>query len=326
MKSRFADKAKIFVRAGSGGNGCISFRREKGVPRGGPNGGDGGDGGDVVLTADPKLLTLYDFKMHPHYRAESGAHGQGSNKTGRSGCTLKIKVPRGTEVYRGEDILADLVLEGDELCVAKGGRGGRGNAQFKTATRRAPRICEPGSPGEEAEILLRLKLIADVGLVGFPNAGKSTLLQRISNATPKIADYPFTTLNPNLGVVKAPGRDITFADLPGIVEGAHDGRGLGIEFLAHIERVKMILFVIDIHGSSQESKPYDDYKVLINEMREYNPFLLEKPFVVALNKIDTADFGKNEEYFAEKHFNISALDGTGVPGLIEYIREELCEE
>lgn len=326
VKSLFADRARIFVRAGDGGNGCLSFRRERFIPRGGPDGGDGGDGGSVILFSSLHLATLYDFKFHPHYKAERGSHGQGSNKKGHNGLALRVAVPRGTEVYKGDELIADLTFEGDEVCIARGGVGGRGNAAFKSSVNRAPRKVEPGTAGEVCEVFLRLKLIADVGLVGFPNAGKSTLLSRVSNAHPKIADYPFTTLKPNLGVVETTTGSISFADLPGLVEGAHVGKGLGFEFLAHIERVKILLFIIDVRGFSEEKDPYKDFKILKREILEYKPYLLEKPFVIALNKIDLVPDGKAAEYFGEKYFLISAKEGTGVPGLIEHIKEVLCEK
>jgi len=323
LKSHFADRAKITVKAGDGGSGCVSFRREKFIPKGGPDGGDGGNGGDVVLEASPHLVTLYDFKLRPYYKAQNGGGGEGSRKKGKDGDTLLIKVPCGTEVYRGSELRADLVFEGDRVCAARGGRGGRGNDFFKSAVNRTPRRFEKGTTGESAELLLKLKLIADVGLVGFPNAGKSTLLGRISNAHPRVAAYPFTTLKPNLGVVKTPTGKISFADLPGIVEGAHAGKGLGFEFLAHIERVKILLFVLDVNGFSKEGDPYADFKILLEEIKQYNPFLLEKPFVIAVNKIDTCDDAEVYANVDGKHFGISALDGTGVKGLIEHIREVL---
>ncbi len=324
MKSHFADRAKITVKAGDGGSGCVSFRREKFIPKGGPDGGDGGDGGSVVLEASPHLVTLYDFKLRPYYKAEHGGGGEGSRKKGKDGETLKIKVPCGTEVYRGGELMADLVFEGDRVSAARGGRGGRGNDFFKSAVNRTPRRFEKGTQGEGADLLLKLKLIADVGLVGFPNAGKSTLLGRISNAHPRVAAYPFTTLKPNLGVVETPTGKISFADLPGIVEGAHAGRGLGFEFLAHIERVKILLFVLDVNGFSKEGDPYADFKILLDEIKQYNPFLLEKPFVIAVNKIDTCNDDQAYSAIGGKHFGISALEGTGVEGLIEHIREVLC--
>jgi len=323
LKSHFADRAQITVKAGDGGNGCVSFRREKFIPKGGPDGGDGGDGGSVVLLASPHLTTLYDFKLRPYYRATSGGTGQGSRKSGKAGETLLIKVPCGTEIYRGGELIADLVVDKDNVCVARGGKGGRGNEFFKSAVNRTPRRFEKGTSGESAELLLKLKLIADVGLVGFPNAGKSTLLGCISNAHPRVAAYPFTTLKPNLGVVDTPTGKISFADLPGIVEGAHAGKGLGFEFLSHIERVKILLFILDVNGFSSPGDPYADFKILVEEIKQYNPFLLEKPFVIAVNKIDTCADEKAYSNFSGKHFGISALDGTGVQGLVEYIREML---
>ncbi|MCD6413314.1 MAG: GTPase ObgE [Elusimicrobia bacterium] len=325
MKSLFVDRVKIFVKGGRGGDGCLSFRREKFVPRGGPDGGDGGRGGSVFLVASSGLATLYDFKFHPHYKAKSGGHGGGSCRNGRTGEDIRIKVPCGTEVVRDGVLIGDLIYDGDELCVARGGKGGRGNAFFKSATNRAPRKVTPGEDGETAEIFLRLKLIADVGFVGFPNAGKSTLLGRISSAHPKIADYPFTTLKPNLGVVNVAGDRITFADLPGIVEDAHLGKGLGFEFLAHLERVKLLLFVIDVFGFTKRGNPYADFEILEREVKEYSPFLLEKPVVIALNKMDIPGADKCERNFPEKHFCISAAEGRGLDSLVEFIRERLCE-
>ncbi|MEA2082136.1 MAG: GTPase ObgE [Elusimicrobiota bacterium] len=324
MKSHFADRAKITVKAGGGGSGCVSFRREKFIAKGGPDGGDGGNGGDIVLEASPHLVTLYDFKLRPYYKSDAGGGGEGSRRKGKDGETLTIKVPCGTEVYRSGELIADLIFEGDSVCAARGGRGGRGNDFFKSAVNRTPRRFEKGTPGESAELLLKLKLIADVGLVGFPNAGKSTLLSRISNAHPRVAAYPFTTLKPNLGVVKTQTRQISFADLPGIVEGAHAGKGLGFKFLAHIERVKILLFVLDVNGFSKEGDPYADFRILLDEIKQYNPFLLEKPFVVAVNKIDTCAVTEDYKSIGGKHFAISALEGTGVNGLVEHIREVLC--
>ncbi|PIX16169.1 MAG: GTPase ObgE [Elusimicrobia bacterium CG_4_8_14_3_um_filter_50_9] len=324
MKSHFADRAKITVKAGDGGSGCVSFRREKFIPKGGPDGGNGGDGGSVILEASPHLVTLYDFKLRPYYKAANGMGGEGNRKQGKDGDTLLIRVPCGTEVYRDGDIIADLVFEGDSVCAARGGKGGRGNDFFKSSVNQTPRRFEKGTPGEGWDLLLKLKLIADVGLVGFPNAGKSTLLGRISNARPRVAAYPFTTLKPNLGVLETPTGKISFADLPGIVEGAHAGKGLGFEFLAHLERVKVLLFVLDVQGFSSPGDPYADFKILLDEIKQYNPFLLEKPFVIALNKIDTCGAELAYSDFSGKHFGISALEGTGVKGLVEHIREVLC--
>jgi len=283
--ARFVDRVKIYVKAGDGGPGCVSFRREKYVPRGGPDGGDGGDGGDVILLADPQLLTLYDFYHQVHFRAENGRPGQGKKMKGRDGEDLILRVPVGTVVMDAEtgEVLGDLTEPYQTLIVARGGKGGRGNAHFATPTRQAPRFAEPGKPGEERWLILELKLIADVGLVGLPNAGKSTLLSRISAARPKIADYPFTTLEPNLGVVKLPdGETFVVADLPGLIEGAHKGVGLGHEFLRHVERTRVLLFVLSVDREDL----YADYQTLKKELKLYNPTLLQKDYLIAINKID----------------------------------------
>ena len=287
--ARFVDRVKIYVKAGDGGPGCVSFRREKYVPRGGPDGGDGGDGGDVILLADPQLLTLYDFYHQVHFRAENGRPGQGKKMKGRDGEDLILRVPVGTVVMDAEtgEVLGDLTEPYQTLVVARGGKGGRGNAHFATPTRQAPRFAEPGKPGEERWLILELKLIADVGLVGLPNAGKSTLLSRISAARPKIADYPFTTLEPNLGVVKLPeGETFVVADLPGLIEGAHKGVGLGHEFLRHIERTKVLLFVLSVDREDL----YADYQTLRKELELYNPALLQKDHLIAINKVDLLDY------------------------------------
>jgi len=325
--ARFVDQAKIYVKAGDGGRGCVSFRREKYVPRGGPDGGDGGDGGDVILLADPQVHTLYDFYHHVHFRAENGRPGMGKKMKGRDGEDLLLKVPVGTVVKDAEtgEVLGDLVRPGQTLIVARGGKGGRGNAHFATPVRQAPRFAEPGTPGEERWLLLELKLIADVGLVGFPNAGKSTLLSRISAARPKIADYPFTTLEPNLGVVKMEeGGTFIVADIPGLIEGAHLGVGLGHEFLRHIERTRLLLYILDISRGKEVVK---DFQTLQRELELYNPALLEKEYLIALNKIDLLSpeekvkwleeikglFPKRER---EKLFPISAVTGEGLKGLL----------
>ena len=322
--SRFVDQAKIYVKAGNGGDGCISFRREKYVPKGGPDGGDGGDGGDVILVADPQVHTLYDFYHQVHFRAENGKPGMGKKMKGRDGEDLILRVPVGTIVKDAEtgEILGDLVTPGQTLVVAKGGKGGRGNARFATPVRQAPRIAEKGTPGEERWIVLELKLIADVGLVGLPNAGKSTLLSRISAAKPKIANYPFTTLEPNLGVVSLlEGGSFVVADIPGLIEGAHKGIGLGHDFLRHIERTRILLYVLDITKKEEVLK---DYQVLQEELRLFNPRLLEKEYFIALNKIDTIADEKEIEniirLFPEKDqpkiFPISAVSGQGVVALV----------
>lgn len=321
--SRFVDQAKIYVKAGNGGPGCISFRREKYVPKGGPDGGDGGKGGDVILVADPQVHTLYDFYSQVHFYAENGKPGMGKKMKGKDGEDLILKVPVGTIIKDAKTgkILGDLIRPGQSLIVAHGGKGGRGNAHFATSTRQVPKIAEPGAPGEEKWIILELKLVADVGLVGLPNAGKSTLLSRISAAKPKIADYPFTTLKPNLGVVKLfDGNTFVVADIPGLIEGAHKGIGLGHDFLKHIERTRMLLYILDISRGKEIIK---DYEVLKNELKLFNPLLLEKEYFVALNKIDLVpDLEKLEdviEYFQKKEIKlylISAITGQGVLDLI----------
>lgn len=325
--ARFVDQAKIYVKAGDGGPGCVSFRREKYVPRGGPDGGDGGDGGDVILVADPQVHTLYDFYHQVHFRAENGRPGQGKKMKGKDGEDLLLRVPVGTVVRDAEtgELLGDLVTPGQTLVVARGGKGGRGNAHFATPTRQAPRFAEKGTPGEERWLLLELKLIADVGLVGFPNAGKSTLLAQISAAKPKIADYPFTTLEPNLGVVKLPeGETFVVADIPGLIEGAHRGVGLGHEFLRHIERTRVLLYILDI---SREELIVEDFKTLRKELELYNPTLLTKPYLIAFNKIDLLARETREEKinylkglfdpsFAPLIYPISAATGEGVKTLL----------
>lgn len=285
---QFIDQALIFVKAGNGGNGAISFRREKYVPKGGPDGGNGGNGGNVIIRADKQLGTLLDFRYKRNYKAENGDHGRGKGQTGKTGVDVILRVPCGTIVKDGarESMLADLVRDGDEIVVANGGRGGKGNSEFATSTNQAPRIAETGTPGEECELVLELKLIADVGLVGFPNAGKSTLISVVSAAKPKIADYPFTTLTPNLGIVRvAEGRSFTLADMPGLIMGAHQGKGLGIQFLRHIERTRVLVFLIE----SISEDPKRDFEILLNELSSYDEALAEKPKIVALTKIDLFD-------------------------------------
>ena len=288
----FADRASIHVVAGRGGNGCVSFRREKYVPKGGPDGGDGGDGGSVVLRVDPHLRTLLDFQSRTLFRAPSGAHGSGNQKFGRGGEDLRVAVPQGTLVLDEEtgETLADLVKPDDTFVAARGGRGGRGNARFATATRQTPREAEPGGDGEERRLRLELRLIADVGLVGLPNVGKSTLLSRLSAARPKIADYPFTTLEPHLGLVRVrEEQSFVMADLPGLIEGAHLGKGLGHEFLRHVWRTRLLLVLID----SLSEGPARDLAVLKREIAAYNPGLAEKPMLVALSRSDLAP-GRSE--------------------------------
>lgn len=320
---QFIDEARITVKGGRGGNGCISFRREKFVPKGGPDGGNGGDGGSVIIRADRQLSTLLDFKYRRLYKAGNGEHGRGKNQDGKRGESVVLKVPCGTlvrDAHTGE-VLADLVEDGQEVVVARGGKGGRGNAMFATPTNQAPRNAEPGTEGQERELLLELKLLADVGLVGLPNAGKSTLISVISAARPKIADYPFTTLTPNLGIVRyAEGKSFTVADIPGLIEGAHSGKGLGIQFLRHIERTKVLVILIE----SIARDPKKDYAVLLNELKEYNPALLKKARIVALTKIDLLSEEekrklKRLKFGTVPRYLISAVSGEGIKELLKAI-------
>ncbi len=311
----FIDSAKIFVKAGDGGNGVATFRREKFVPKGGPDGGDGGSGGDVVLEADRNLATLLDFRYKAHYKAERGAHGQSARKTGLSGHDLIIKVPCGTVVRHADtsQLLADLTTHGERVVIAKGGKGGRGNQHFATATNRAPRYREEGQPGEELCLHLELKLLADIGLVGFPNAGKSTLISKISAAKPKIADYPFTTLEPNLGIVPYYDyQSFVVADIPGIIEGASEGKGLGLKFLKHIERTKVLAILIP--ASSPDIKA--DYTILTTELKKFSAALAAKPKLVVISKLDVAPDGfKLPKFRGIKTVGISALAGDGLQEL-----------
>lgn len=321
----FRDEARIFVKAGDGGNGVVSFRREKYVPMGGPDGGDGGQGGDVVLQVEPGLRTLVDFRYKTHYRAENGQHGRGANRHGKRGNDLVVKVPPGTAVKdeASGEYIADLVEPGETFVVAYGGRGGRGNARFKASTRQVPRFAEKGEPGEERWLVLELRLLADVGLVGYPNAGKSTLLSRISAARPKVASYPFTTLEPNLGVVSvAEGESFVAADIPGLIEGAHQGVGLGHDFLRHIERTRVLIHVVDASGMEGRD-PVDDFHTINEELRLYEPELLKRPQIVAANKIDLEEARANlprlqaaAEEAGYQLFPISAASGEGVDQLV----------
>jgi GTP-binding protein len=285
---QFIDEARITVKAGDGGNGVISFRREKFIPKGGPDGGNGGNGGSVIIRADRQLNTLLDYRYRRIYAAERGENGRGKNQFGKYGEDILLGVPCGTIIRDAEtkEVLSDLTNNGEEVIIAKGGKGGKGNAEFATSTNQAPRVAEQGTKGEEHELLLELKLLADVGLVGFPNAGKSTLISVLSAARPKIADYPFTTLIPNLGIVRvAEGKNFTMADIPGLIEGAHLGKGLGIQFLRHIERTKVLVFLIE--STSPDIK--EDYEILLGELREYSKSLVDKPRIVAVTKMDIAD-------------------------------------
>lgn len=328
----FLDQARINVKSGDGGNGIVAFRREKYVAHGGPAGGDGGRGGSVLFLADKNLSTLMDFKYRRHYRAKRGQHGQGKNMHGANAPDLVIRVPVGTVIKDAEtqEIMADLVKDGQSFEALRGGRGGRGNARFASSVNRAPALAEKGEPGTERWLILELKLLADVGLVGFPNAGKSTLISRVSAARPKIADYPFTTLVPHLGVVQiAPGESFVMADIPGIIAGAHQGAGLGHEFLRHIERTRVLVFVLDCSGMNGRD-PADDYEVLLQELRLHRVGLLERPRVIAANQMDVPGSKEVIEMLKERVkdvdiFSISALTGEGVEKLIAYVYQKLAE-
>jgi GTPase len=320
----FVDRALIEVRGGPGGAGAEAFRREKGVPRGGPSGGDGGKGGDVVLVGDVQLATLLDYSYRTQYRAERGQHGEGSNKTGRSGEDLLLHVPLGTVAYDADtgELLGELLEDGQRLVVARGGRGGRGNTRFKSSTHQAPREWESGEEGTERRVRLELKLIADVGLVGEPNAGKSTLLAAVTAARPKVAEYPFTTLEPNLGVVQLPGfRTFVLADLPGIIEGAHEGKGLGHQFLRHIERTRVLLLMIPVDAEDAQGM----LDKLRSELAAYSDHLAELPFLVGISKADLLPAGEAlPEVSAPGALGVlgfSAVSGSGLPALLERLWE-----
>lgn len=337
----FVDQVRIFVKAGRGGDGVCSFRREKYVPRGGPDGGDGGNGGNVVLTASQRLSTLLDLRYQQRYVAEDGRPGEGSNRHGRTAPDVTILVPVGTMVFDEDtdDLLADLVAEGQSYVAARGGRGGRGNSHFATSTNRVPTHFEPGTPGEECGLRLELKLLADVGLVGFPNAGKSTLISAISAARPKVAGYPFTTLTPNLGVVRwGDERSYVVADIPGLIEGAHEGKGLGLQFLRHIERTSFLLHLVDISEWATED-PVSSLEVMRRELATYDSTLTARPFAVAGSKIDIKGDGERLERLRAycrrrriKFFAISAVTRQGLAELVIYmgtqverLRDAPCE-
>lgn len=316
----FIDKARIFVQGGKGGDGCLSFRREKYIPFGGPDGGNGGPGGDLFLVANRNLTTLLDLTYRPHFKAEDGRAGQGSNKSGKSGENFFVQVPCGTVIYCAGRILGDLREDRQTLLAARGGRGGRGNASFKTSRNSAPRISEKGEPGELFSLDLELKLIADIGLIGCPNAGKSTLLSRISQAKPKIADYPFTTLSPNLGVARLKEKSFVAADIPGLIEGAHAGKGLGIEFLRHIERTRILVHLIDIFGFDGKT-PCQNFRAVQKEISLYSKKLAKRPTLIVANKMDCT--GAREALAelrrglkSKKIFSISAVSGEGIPALM----------
>ncbi len=322
---KFVDEAKIYVKSGRGGKGCVSFRREKFVPRGGPNGGDGGDAGDVILIARENMTSLLDHHYKQHYRAQNGEHGRGKDQHGKNAPDLLVPVPIGTVVkdFFTRETLGDITQDDQTLVVARGGRGGQGNARFATSTNQAPRHAEPGEENEERTLLLELKLLADVGIIGFPNAGKSTLISRISAARPKIADYPFTTLIPNLGVVSyGEGKTLVVADIPGLIKGAHEGAGLGIKFLRHIERTRILIHLLDLSPFT-ERDPIEDYQAMNEELEAYSPELRKKPQIITPNKIDITEAREKlkeiKNYFKKlgiKVFPISSVTGEGIKELI----------
>ncbi len=334
----FIDEVRIRVKAGDGGNGCLAFRREKFVPRGGPSGGDGGRGGDVIFVASEHHNTLLHFRFNPEHEAERGRHGEGSQRTGRDGASKDVPVPVGTVVYDDEtgEQLHDFTQPGERFVIAHGGRGGRGNQHFATSTHQAPTEHEPGHPGEEKRLRLELKLLADVGLVGFPNAGKSTLISRISAARPKIADYPFTTLEPNLGVVSVGDETFVVADIPGLIEGAHLGHGLGVQFLRHIERTRLLVHLVDVSEATGRD-PADDFRVVMEELEGFSADLVRKPMFVVASKVDVAqDPARIEELralAASKHlpfYEISSVTGQGIDALkydlAQFLAKPLEEE
>jgi GTP-binding protein len=326
----FIDEVRIRVKAGDGGNGILAFRREKFVPRGGPSGGDGGRGGDIRMIASTHYNTLLHFRFNPEHTAQRGRHGEGSTKKGRDGVGIDLQVPVGTIVYDEEtgEKLFDFTQAGQSFTVAKGGRGGRGNARFATSTHQTPTEHEDGKPGEEKKLRLELKLLADVGLVGFPNAGKSTLISRVSAARPKIADYPFTTLEPNLGVVSTDDqRSYVVADIPGLIEGAHEGHGLGIQFLKHIERTKVLVHLVDVSEASGRD-PVRDFEIIIAELANFSDEMAHKPMLLVANKIDVAQDPSRVEALAEvarlrdlPFFTISAVTGLGLDKLKRALEE-----
>jgi GTP-binding protein len=323
---KFLDEAKVYIRSGAGGNGCVAFRREKFIEYGGPNGGDGGDGGDVIAEAVDGLNTLIDYRYQQHFTAKSGRGGMGKDRHGANGADAVLKVPVGTQIFDadGETLLADLTAAGERTVLAHGGNGGFGNARFKTSTNRSPRNANPGQPGTELTIRLRLKLIADAGIVGLPNAGKSTFLAAVSAAKPKIADYPFTTLHPQLGVVDVDGREFVLADIPGLIEGAHEGVGLGDRFLGHVERCRVLLHLVDGTGGDAGVA----YKTVRAELSAYGNGLAEKPEIVALNKADAMSADEIKKQLAQLKraakktpLVVSAVSGEGVPEVLRALLE-----
>jgi len=329
IPEKFVDFVKVFVKGGDGGDGAVAFLREKFQPKGGPAGGDGGKGGDVILVATSKKTTLVDFKYKKHLTAQNGEKGKGKNQKGKDGEDLIIFVPVGTVIKDAEtgEILCDLDKDGKSFIVAKGGKGGRGNAKFSTATNQAPRFAEKGEPGEQKWVILELKLLADIGIIGLPNAGKSSLIRALTRARPKVADYPFTTLTPQLGILELEDLKVCIADIPGIIEGAHKGAGLGLDFLRHIERTSILLFVIDL--SRDDIKPDKTFEILKEEIKNYNPDILKKPKIIVGNKIDVLTEDEVKKW--EKHFSsiglkfipISALHKINIDELKEAITEEI---
>ena len=325
---QFLDQAKVYVRSGDGGNGCVSFRREKFIEFGGPDGGDGGKGGDVILECVANLNTLLDYRYQQHFKAKKGGHGMGQNRTGAGGADVLLKLPPGTQVFEedGETLIADLTKPGDRVVMLRGGNGGFGNARFKSSTNQAPRRANPGQPGEEMTIWLRLKLIADAGLVGLPNAGKSTFLAAVSAAKPKIADYPFTTLHPNLGVVRVDGTDLVLADIPGLIEGAHEGAGIGDRFLGHVERCAVLLHLVD----ATLDDPANAYRIIRGELEAYGAGLDEKPEIVALSKSDAVpedELKRKAKSLAKaagrKPLVLSAVSGDGMTEALRALAAEI---
>jgi GTP-binding protein len=326
---KFVDQVNIHIKAGDGGDGCVAFRREKFIERGGPSGGDGGKGGDIIVETDPRLTTLLDYSYTPRHFARDGSPGEGSDCNGKSADDLLLKVPVGTVIKDKDtgDVLYDLDTEGRSIVLAKGGKGGLGNMNFANSTRQAPRFAEPGLPGPERQLTLELKLLADVGIVGYPNAGKSTLVSRVSRARPKIADYPFTTLTPQLGMVAyKDNQSFVIADIPGLIEGAHEGVGLGHQFLRHVERCRVLIHLVDCSGMDPERSPLQDFDAINRELALHSPLLAEKPQIVAGNKLDLTDSDKVFAEFAKKLkrrkievVGISAATGKGLDVLLDRV-------
>ncbi len=330
---KFVDEVRIHVKAGDGGKGAVAFRREKFIPRGGPSGGDGGKGGSVLVVADENFTTLLDYRFQPEHKARSGEPGGGSDCNGRDGPDVVLRVPVGTLIKNSQtgEALFDLAQNGQQIVLARGGKGGLGNMNFATSTRQAPRFAQPGTPGEEREVLLELKLLADVGLLGYPNAGKSTLISRVSKAKPKVADYPFTTLTPHLGVVGYKDhRSFVMADIPGIIEGAHQGAGLGHQFLRHVERCRLLIHLVDCSDQGEGREPFKDLEALNRELKLYSETLAEKPQIIAANKIDLPDARERAEKLAAKLkrkkipvYLVSSATGEGIAELLDAAAERI---